>query len=69
MPLEEWFTLYGGGIALIGSDTGQASMLVAESWATYLGPFLADFRWISLDDWPHGPIRCTDAQAAIFKAL
>ncbi len=31
--------------------------------------FLADFRWISLDDWPHGPIRCNDGQAAVFKAL
>lgn len=69
LPLEERFTLYGGGIALIGSDTGQAPMMVAEPWATYLGPFSADFRWVSLDDWPHGPIRCTDGQAAVFKAL
>jgi hypothetical protein len=69
LPLEERFTLYGGGIALIGYDTGQAPMMVAEPWATYLGPFSADFRWVSLDDWPHGPIRCTDGQAAVFKAL
>jgi hypothetical protein len=24
---------------------------------------------VTLDDWPHGPIRCTDGQAAVFKAL
>lgn len=30
LPLEERFTLYGGGIAFIGSDTGQAPLIVAE---------------------------------------
>lgn len=24
---------------------------------------------MTLDDWPHGPIRCTDGQAAVFRAL
>ncbi|HHW4677958.1 MAG TPA: hypothetical protein ACQGQH_00425 [Xylella sp.] len=33
------------------------------------GPFSADFRWVTLDDWTHGPIRCTDGQAAVFSAL
>ena len=69
LPLEERFTLYGGGIAFIDSDTGQAPLIVAEPWAAYLGPFSPDFRWVTLDDWPHGPIRCTDGQAAIFRAL
>ena len=69
LPLEERFTFYGGGIAVIGSDTGPASMMVAEPWAAYLGPFSSDFRWVTVEDWPHGPIRCTDGQAAVFKAL
>lgn len=25
--------------------------------------------WVTLDDWAHGPIRCTDGQAAVFSAL
>ena len=33
------------------------------------GPFSADFRWVTLPDWPSGPIRLTTAQAAVFKAL
>ncbi len=33
------------------------------------GPFSADFRWMTLADWPHGLIRCTNGQAAIFEAL
>lgn len=33
------------------------------------GPFSADFRWVTLPDWPHGPIRLTEAQAAVFDAL
>lgn len=69
LPLEERFTLYGGGIAFIDSDTGQAPLIVAEPWAAYLGPFSSDFRWVTLDDWPHGPIRCTEGQAAIFRVL
>ncbi len=27
------------------------------------------FRWVTLPDWPHGPIRLTEAQAVVFKAL
>jgi hypothetical protein len=41
LPLEERFTIYGSGIALIGSDMGQEPMMVAEPWATYMGPFFA----------------------------
>src|SRR5690606_13655233 len=33
------------------------------------GPFSADFRWVTLTDWSHGPIRLTEAQAAVFDAL
>ena len=69
LSLEERFTFYGGGIGLIGADKGQALMVVAEPWAAYLGPFSADFKWVTVEDWPHGPIRCTDGQAAVFKAL
>lgn len=33
------------------------------------GPFSADFRWVALPDWPHGTIRLTPAQTAVFEAL
>ena len=33
------------------------------------GPFSDDFQWVYLDDWPHGPIRLTEAQARLFAAL
>ncbi|MFN3730514.1 MAG: hypothetical protein ACK4XJ_12530, partial [Fimbriimonadaceae bacterium] len=33
------------------------------------GPFSADFRWVTLPDWPDGPIRLTEAQAAVFRSL
>jgi len=33
------------------------------------GPFSEDFAWVHLEDWLHGPIRLTDAQTRVFKAL
>jgi len=33
------------------------------------GPFSEDFAWVHLKDWPHGPIRSTEAQAHLFAAL
>jgi hypothetical protein len=33
------------------------------------GPFSSDFAWVHLTDWPHGPIRLTDAQARVFAPL
>lgn len=67
--LEERFTLYGGGIAFIGLPGKPPAPQPLDPAAPVHGPFSADFRWVTLTDWPHGPIRLTDAQAAVFKAL
>lgn len=61
LSVEERFAFYGGGIAFIPSADAAAQVVY--------GPFSADFRWVTLFDWPHGLIRCTGGQAAIFKAL
>jgi hypothetical protein len=67
--LEDRFTLYGGGIAFIGLAGEPPAPQPFDPAAPVHGPFSADFRWVTLTDWPHGPIRLTEAQAAVFKAL
>lgn len=69
LPLEERFTFYGGGIACIPSPAVRELAPAVDATAPVLGPFSQDFHWVTLRDWPHGPIRCTDGQTAIFKAL
>lgn len=69
LALEERFTFYGSGIAYIRPGTGTELTVAADPWAPVHGPFSADFSWVTLSDWPHGPIRCTEGQAAIFSAL
>ncbi len=69
LALEERFTFYGGGIAYIRPGAGTELNVAADPWAPVHGPFSADFSWVILSDWPHGPIRCTEGQAAIFSAL
>ncbi len=69
LVLEERFTFYGGGIAFIRPGAGTELTVAADPWAPVHGPFSADFSWVTLSDWPHGPIRCTEGQAAIFSAL
>lgn len=69
LALEERFTFYGGGIAYIRPGAGTELNVAADPWAPVHGPFSADFSWVTLSDWPHGPIRCTEGQAAIFSAL
>lgn len=70
LALEERFALYGGGISFIGA-TGEPPAPQAHDPTTPVhGPFSADFRWVTLPEvWPHGPIRLTKAQAAVFDAL
>ena len=62
---------YGGRISLIGGSPGlnAEEPSPGNASAPVYGPFSADFRWITLPDWEHGPIRCTEGQAAIFQAL
>ncbi|CAJ0880323.1 hypothetical protein R1479_02620 [Ralstonia mannitolilytica] len=67
--LEDRFTLYGGGIAFIGQPGEPPAPQPFDPAAPVHGPFSGDFRWVTLTDWPHGPIRLTEAQAAVFKAL
>ena len=69
LPLEERFTFYGGGIAHIRPGATPEPAVAADPWTPVHGPFSADFGWVTLDDWTHGPIRCTDGQAAVFSAL
>jgi len=71
LPLEERFMFYGGRISLIGGSSGLNAEEPSPSNASapVYGPFSADFHWVTLPDWEHRPIRCTDGQAAIFRAL
>ncbi len=69
LALEDRFAFYGGGISFI-APTGEPPAAQASDPTTPVkGPFSADFRWVTLPDWPHGPIRLTEAQAAVFDAL
>lgn len=68
LALEERFTFYGGGIAYIQPGREQTQAPVDLTTPVH-GPFSANFRWVTLPEWQHGPIRCTDGQAAIFNAL
>lgn len=69
LALEDRFAFYGGGISFI-APTGEPPAAQASDPRTPVkGPFSADFRWVTLPDWPHGPIRLTEAQAAVFDAL
>jgi hypothetical protein len=67
--LEDRFTLYGGGIALIGMPGEPPDPKASDPTTPVKGPFSADFRWVTLPEGPHGPIRLTEAQAAVFEAL
>ena len=71
LPLEERFTFYGGRISYIPRPAALTAEGPSEAdpFVPVYGPLSADFGWITLDTWPHGLIRCTDGQAAIFRAL
>lgn len=69
LALEERFTFYGGGIALIGATAPSAQPAVADPATPVNGPFSADFKWVTLPDISSTPIRFTDGQARVFEAL
>lgn len=69
LSLEERFAFYGGGITYTPVAETAGMSEVDDPTKPVFGPFSADFRWVTLPGWPHGLIRCTDGQAAIFKAL
>lgn len=69
LALEERFTFYGGGIALVGTPSPAAQQTVANPSTSVYGPFSADFKWATLPDISGTPIRFTDGQAKVFEAL
>ncbi|GHU12126.1 hypothetical protein AGMMS50225_19300 [Betaproteobacteria bacterium] len=69
LALEERFTFYGGGIALLGTPSQPESPTATDPAAPVNGPFSADFKWVTLPDIQATPIRFTEGQARVFKAL
>lgn len=67
LPMDERFVLYGGNLHFI--EPGVSLEPDDDVTQAVHGPFSADFRWVHLADWPHGPIALSEAQAAVFKAL
>lgn len=69
LGLEERFTFYGGGIVFIAPPDQRSPISITDPALPVCGPFSANFRWVTLPDWPHGLIHFTEGQAAIFEAL
>lgn len=70
VALEDRFALYGGGISFLGATGEPPAPQASDPTTPVHGPFSADFRWVTLPDvWPSGPIRLTEAQAAVFRSL
>ena len=68
--LEDRFALHGMALRLQVDDP---DVLVDSSGrvipVAVHGPFSSDFAWVHLADWPHGPIRLTEAQSRFFTVL
>ncbi|TCP05075.1 hypothetical protein EV676_109162 [Caldimonas thermodepolymerans] len=69
LALEDRFAFYGGGISFIAPTGEPPAPQASDPRTPVKGPFSADFRWVTLPEGPHGPIRLTEAQAAVFEAL
>lgn len=69
LALEDRFAFYGGGISFIGERGEQSPVQAVDPTTPVFGPFSADFKFVTLPDWPGGSIRCSDGQAAVFKSL
>ncbi len=69
LRMQERFVLYGGGISFIERHgVAEPSGFYDVTTAVH-GPFSENSRYVTLPDWPHGVIRCTEKQAAVFNAL
>lgn len=68
LPMDERFYFYGGQIRYAKPEDASLDDTDDPTRPVY-GPFSADFRWAHLDNWPHGPIALTKAQADVFQAL
>jgi hypothetical protein len=68
--LEDRFALHGMALRLRDDDqevsTDSAGIVIPVA---VHGPFSDDFIWVHLEDWPHGPIRLTEAQAHLFASF
>jgi hypothetical protein len=69
LALEDRFAFYGGGISFIGAPGEQSPVQAVDPTIPVHGPFSADLKFVTLPDWPGGPVRCRDGQAAVFKSL
>lgn len=69
LALEDRFAFYGGGISFIGAPGERNQVQAVDPTMPVHGPFSADFKFVTLPDWPDGPIRCSDGQAAVFRSL
>lgn len=68
--LEDRFALHGMALRLLDDAQEDAGDILRDAIPVAIhGPFSDDFLWVHLDDWPHGPIRLTEAQARLFAAL
>ena len=69
--LEDRFALHGSALRLLDPDRGEKADAPQDGIPSVAvhGPFSEDFAWVHLGDWPHGPIRLTEAQAKLFAAL
>lgn len=68
--LENRFALHGLALRHVAMDE-EPGIQVNEPAAPYTvhGPFTADFSTVMLDDWPHGAVPLSEAQARLFAAL
>ncbi|GHT87610.1 hypothetical protein AGMMS49543_24070 [Betaproteobacteria bacterium] len=69
LALEERFTFYGGGIALLGTPSKPEPPTATNPTTPENGPFSADFKWVTLPDIQATPIRFTEGQAKLLGAL
>ena len=68
--LEDRFALHGMALRLLDEEQDVVvDPMDGVIGAAVHGPFSEDFMWVHLDDWPHGPIRLSEAQARLFAAL
>ncbi|MFM7001383.1 MAG: hypothetical protein ACKOXU_10025, partial [Limnohabitans sp.] len=68
--LEDRFALHGMTLRLLEDEREDVCDTLGDTIPVAVhGPFSYDFLWVHLGDWPHGPIRLTDAQARLFAAL
>ncbi len=68
--LEYRFALHGMALRLLDEEQDVVvDPMDGVIGAAVHGPFSEDFMWVHLDDWPHGPIRLSEAQARLFAAL